>query len=214
MYETEQEQIEAIKAWFSRWGNYIIAAILAVIIGSGGAWFYQDQQQSAREEASNMYQQVLRSVGNNEVLSESQRADLDERFTALYEAHPNSTYTIYTALLQARYAAAAEDLEGAEERLRWALDQGLNTSLERTVNLRLARVLFAQGDHDAVLAQLDAVSAGSLQVGYDELRGDVYADLGEREQAREAYAAAWELAQSQGLNRPLLQVKAENYGVL
>lgn len=214
MYETEQEQIEAIKAWFSRWGNYIIAAVLAVLIGVGGAWFYQDRQESARLEASDLYQRVLSAVGNNEQLSDSQRAALDERFEALYSAYPDSTYTLYGALLQARFAAVAGDLETAEERLRWALDQNEDTVLERAINLRLARVLFAQEDHDGALATLDAVSPGSQRVGYEELRGDIYAARGERDRARNSYATAWEEAQSLGLNRPLLQVKAENYGAL
>lgn len=214
MYETEQEQIEAIKAWFARWGNYIIAAVLAVLLGVGGAWFYQDRQESARLEASDLYQQVLSAVGNNEQLSDSQRAALDERFDTLHSAYPDSTYTVYAALLQARFAAVAGDLNTAEERLRWAMDQNDDEVLERAINLRLARVLFAQDDLDGALSALDTVSPGSQRVGYEELRGDIHAARGDREQARAFYASAWEEAQSLGLNRPLLQVKAENYGAL
>ncbi|MCH8550563.1 MAG: tetratricopeptide repeat protein [Natronospirillum sp.] len=214
MYETDEEQIEAIKKWFARWGNLLIGGLLAIIVGYGGFWFYQDRQEQARLDASDRYQQILQLVGNENVLSSEQMSELDSLFADLVEAHPNSTYTVYTALMQARFAAAAEDLEQAEERLRWALEQARDDSLKRLVNLRLARVQFAQGDHDAVLATLDAMDPGSQRVGYAELRGDVHASLGDRQAAREAYSEAWELAQSQGLNRPLLQAKAETYGVL
>lgn len=214
MYETDEEQIEAIKKWFARWGNLVIGGLLAIIVGYGGFWFYQDQQEQARLDASDRYQQILQLVGNETALSSEQRSELDSRFNDLVEAHPRSTYTVYVALLQGRFAVAAEDLDQAEEHLRWALENARDESLQRLVNLRLARVQFAQGDHDAVLATLDAMDPGSQRVGYAELRGDVHAALGDRQAAREAYSEAWELAQSQGLNRPLLQAKAETYGVL
>ncbi|MEX0584552.1 MAG: tetratricopeptide repeat protein [Natronospirillum sp.] len=214
MYETEQEQIEAIKKWFSTWGNYLIGGVLVIILGYGAGWFYMDQQRTAREAASDQYQLILRHVGNAESLGEDQREQLDELVANLAQAHPDSTYTTFGALLQARFAAVAGDFQAAEEHLRWALAQNDDAVLGRTVNLRLARVQFAQGNHDAVLATLDSISPGTQLIGYNELRGDVYAARGDRAQAREAYASAWNAAQEQGLERPLLQVKAENYGVL
>lgn len=214
MYETDEEQIEAIKKWFARWGNLLIGGVLALLVGYGGFWFYQNQQEQARIDASDQYQQVVQLVGTANSLSSEQRDRLDSLFDELVEAHPRSTYAVYTAMLQARYAAVAEDFDQAEERLRWALEQARDESLQRLLNLRLARVQFAQGDHDAVLATLEALDPGSQRVGYAELRGDVHAALGDRAAAREAYTEAWEQAQAQGLNRPLLQAKAETYGVL
>lgn len=214
MYDTDEEQIEAIKKWFARWGNLIIGGFLVAILAYGGFWFYQNQQQQAREAASDQYQQVLRLVGDAQQLSDDQRTELDSLFESLAADHPQSTYTLYAAMLQARYAVAEGDLEAAEDRLRWVLDQEPEQSLQRLVNLRLARVLFAQEEYDAVLSTLDSLDPGSQRVGYAELRGDVHATLGDRDAARAAYAEAWELAQSQGLNRPLLQAKAETYGVL
>lgn len=214
MYETEQEQIEAIKGWFARWGNYIIAGVLAVIIGSGGAWFYQDQQQKTREAASDRYQQVLRVVGNEPSLSAGERAELDQHFTVMLDEYPDTTYTLYTALLQARYAAVDGDYDTALERLNWALESTDSLVMSRAINLRLARVMFAQENYEGALAQLESIEPGSQRVGYDELRGDIHSAMGDREQARQAYGAAWEAAQARGMNRPLLQVKAENYGVL
>lgn len=214
MYETDEEQIEAIKKWFARWGNLLIGGVLALLIGYGGFWFYQDRQEQARIDASDRYQQVLQLVGNTDNLSADQRTQLDTLFEELQEAHPGSTYTVYTALLQARFAAVSEDYEQAEERLSWALERARDDSLGRLINLRLARVQFAQGEYDSALATLDAMDPGSQGVGYAELRGDVHAAQGNRSAAREAYAQAWELAQTQGLNRPLLQAKAETYGVL
>ena len=214
MYETEQEQIEAIKSWFARWGNYIIAGVLAVIIGSGGAWFYQDQQQKTREAASDRYQQVLRVVGNSQSLNTEQREELDQHFAAMMDEFPDTTYTLYTALLQARFATVDGEYDTASERLNWALENTDSVVMSRAINLRLARVLFAQEAYDESLAQLESVDPGNQRVGYDELRGDIYSAMGEREQARQAYGAAWEAAQARGMSRPLFQVKAENYGVL
>lgn len=214
MYDTDEEQIDAIKKWFSRWGNYLIGAVLLLVLGYGGFWFYGHQQEQTALAASDQYQQVLRLVNNQDRLSEAEQAQLDELFTTLSTEFPGATYAVYTALFQARFAVQEQQYEVAQERLEWALNQVSDEGLKGLINLRLARLEFALGLDDAVLSRLDAIPAAGQEVGYAELRGDVHAAAGRLSETRAAYAEAWRLAQEQGLQRPLLAVKAENYGAL
>lgn len=214
MYDTDEEQIDAIKKWFSRWGNWVVGGVLVVIAGYGGFWFYGEQQAQKALAASDQYQQVLRLVSNQDQLSAAELAQLDALFQVLSNEFPNTTYAVYTALFQARFAVNAQDYEQAQERLQWALAAASDTGLQAIINLRLARLEFAMGHADAVLRRLDAVPAAGQEVGYAELRGDVHSAAGRRGDARTAYAEAWRLAQEQGLQRPLLAVKAENYGAI
>lgn len=214
MYETDEEQIDAIKKWFSRWGNYLIGAVLVLVLGYGGFWFYGHQQEQTALAASDQYQQVLRLVNNQERLSEADQARLSELFIILSTEFSDATYAVYTALFQASFAAHEQRFEFAQERLQWALNQASDPGLQGLINLRLARLEFALGLADAVLARLDTIPAAGQEVGYAELRGDVHAAAGRLTETRTAYANAWRLAQEQGLEKPLLAVKAENYGAL
>lgn len=214
MYDTEQEQIEALKQWWSRWGNALIGGVLIFVVGYFGLFFYNDNQAKQHAAASDIYQQVLRLTDGQDNLAASESGRLDELFAELNAAHSNSTYTTYTALLQAKFLVNEGDFAAAEEKLRWALEQSRDATIDRVVTLRIARVQVAQGEFDAALATLNSVEAGAQEVAFHELRGDILQAQGDREAARAAYESAWNLAREQGLNPPLLQAKAERFGLL
>lgn len=214
MYDTEQEQIEALKRWWGRWGNALIGGVLIFVVGYFGLFFYNDQQAKNNAAASDIYQQVLRLTDGRETLGTAERERLDGLFDSLNSAHGNSTYTTYTALLQAKFKVNDSDFAGAESKLRWALDQNRDVAIDRVITLRIARVQVAQGEFDAALATLDSMAAGAQEIAFYELRGDIHQALGDRDAARAAYDTAWSMAREQGLNPPLLQAKAERFGLL
>ncbi len=214
MHETDEEQIEAIKKWFAQWGNYLIGAVLAIVVGYGGFWFYQDQQAQSRVAASDQYQVVLRLVESEAALTGDALSDLQSAVSTLMEDHGGTTYSLYGQMHLARQLVLNEELTQAAEVLSGALSEADDSVLGPVINLRLARVRFELEEFDSVLTTLDAVAPGAHQVSYDELRGDVHAARGNRDQARAAYEAAWQAAQDSGVQRPLLQVKAANYGVM
>lgn len=214
MYDTEQEQIEALKQWWSRWGNALVGGVLIFVVGYFGLFFYNDNQAKNHAAASDIYQQVVRLTDGKDALVATERDRLDELFATLSDAHSNSTYTTYTALLQAKYMVNDGDFADAETKLRWALEQSRDATIDRVITLRIARVQVAQGEFDAALNTLDGIAAGAQELAFHELRGDIHQALGDRDAARTAYEAAWTLAQEQGLTPPLLQAKAERFGLL
>lgn len=214
MYDTEQEQIEAIKNWWSRWGNAVIGGVLIFVVGYFGVFFYNDQQAKKYAAASDLYQQVLRVAADKTTLTTDEQARFDALFAELSDQHAKSTYTTYAAMLQARFQADAENYSTARETLVWALEQNTDDALDRVITLRIARLQVAEGELDAALATLDSMSAGGQQMAFDELRGDIYQAKGDADAARNAYQSAWTIAQQQGLTAPLLQAKAERFGLL
>jgi predicted negative regulator of RcsB-dependent stress response len=73
----------------------------------------------------------------------------------LKDEYGGSSYARFGAMLEARIAVEAGDLAAAESALRWALSAGdTRSDIGQLIQLRLARVLAAQGKEPEALAIL------------------------------------------------------------
>lgn len=206
MYDTEQEQIEAIKKWWSVYGNYLIGAVLVALVAFFSWTFYQNSVQSKLEAASTLYDNLMTAVdaGDDEAVA--------SRIDELKNDYSDTVYGVYAALQAAKQAVQDEDLDGAVSELEWALDN-TDDSLAPVVRLRLARVQYAQQNYDAALASLDGIDQPGFEVPSHELRGDILLSQGDTEGARGAYQTALEESQQQGVSSPFLEMKLDDLAV-
>ena len=58
-HKTEEEQIEAVKRWWSENGRVVVIAVLIGVSGSFGWQFWQDYKQERREQAALEYWQLV-----------------------------------------------------------------------------------------------------------------------------------------------------------
>ena len=107
-------------------------------------------------------------------------------------------------MLLARLAVEAGELEEARNILEKVLSQKPNPELEQVATLRLARVLFGEGDYDAALQRLDSVEAQQFAGQFAELRGDIQFKRGDSAAALASYRMA-----SQELNNGLIAMKVQ-----
>lgn len=201
MYETEQEQIEAIKKWWNQYGNWIIGGFLIALISYFSWNFYQNSTQSRFEAASIKYDELVALV-EQEGSASDRRALIDE----LKADYSKTTYAVYAALLGAADAASAGNYNDALAELDWALSQAAD-ELRPVVLVRMARVQYANDELDAALATLDQVSRPGFDVVINELRGDILTDQGHNDLARSAYETAMERSQEEGISTPFLEIK-------
>lgn len=204
-YDTEEEQLEAIKRW---WRENGVGVILGVVVGLGGlaAWkgwtWYQNEQAMA---ASAIYDEVTTALGNDD------RGAVTEGATTLRDEYGGTTYGALGALAAARAAVEADDLEAASEWLRWAVDEGSGADVPHLARVRLARVTAAAGNPDEALSLIEGEAPAGYGGLFAEVRGDILAEQGEREAAIEAYRAALE-ASGPVSDRALVQRKLNFLG--
>ena len=137
-FETEEQQVEALKRWWQENGRAVVLGIgigLAVIFGFR-AW--QTHKVSVAQDASSAYTEVLQSL---------ERDDNGEQFLSLVESirddHGDSPYAAMASLAEARFQVENDQLPEAEAALRWAVDKGSFREIVPVARLRLARVLKA-----------------------------------------------------------------------
>ncbi|AJR09708.1 hypothetical protein C9J03_15690 [Photobacterium gaetbulicola] len=195
---TEEQQVEQIKAWWKENGK---AVVLGTVIGLGGlfGWrYYQSEVQSAKEQASDAYTQVVNRLATG---SESAMADVQ----AFIAAHESSQYSVLAALQLAKAQVDNGDLDAAAAQLSWAIANTKDVAILPIAQTRLARIYAEQDAFDQALSELDKVTADSWQAKVAELRGDVLLQKGEIAAAREAYISAQQLGSS-----PALQIKLDD----
>ncbi|MGB2078424.1 MAG: YfgM family protein [Vibrio sp.] len=183
VYDNEEQQIEAIKHWWSENGKTVI---IGLVIGLGGifGWrYYQDSQLEARADASNAYTQVMENLSTKGAEAATQTQD----FINTYES---TNYAVLASMQLAKAHVDAGELDKALTQLNWGLEHTKDEALTSLLNLRIARVLSAQQNFDQAITQLDAIKDEAWQGRVLELKGDILLQKGDQDGAREAYTQA------------------------
>ena len=117
VYQTEEEQIEAIKKWWQENGKAIVFGVVVGLSTIFGWRSWQTHVAQQAEAASGLYQQLLISVRDDKS---------DEAKTAaqkIIKDYDDTTYAVLARLMLAKFAIADKELDTAEEHLRTAMEK-------------------------------------------------------------------------------------------
>jgi predicted negative regulator of RcsB-dependent stress response len=199
IYSTEEQQAEAIKRFFRENG---LSLALGVIVGLGGLYgwkAYNQNQITTAEQASDSYTKLVES---DDVLSSAD---------TFISENKDTNYATLAAFVTAKDAVEAQKLDVASEKLSWIVSNVENTELKAIAITRLARIQIAQTKYDDALSTLNAPLPEAFDANVAELKGDIYTEQGNEEQARTAYQAAVDAGGLTG--NPLLQIKLDDLAV-
>ncbi|MBL3591460.1 MAG: tetratricopeptide repeat protein [gamma proteobacterium endosymbiont of Lamellibrachia anaximandri] len=203
VYQTEEEQVEALKKWWQENGKSVVAG---VVIGLGAVFGWQswgEYKERVGGDASVAFNQMITAVESGDSDSASKQAEL------LRLEYESSNYAVFAALAQARIKIEAGDSPAARSQLEWAIDNASESGLKQIAQLRLARILLSEGDLDGAAAQAK-VDSGSYAGEFAALRGDIALARQDNKSARDAYSLA--LANGVG-NSALVQMKLDDLAV-
>ncbi|MDH3635066.1 MAG: tetratricopeptide repeat protein [Gammaproteobacteria bacterium] len=203
--ETEEEQVERLKAWLKENGISIVLGIIIGVGGIGGYNYWMHVQETTAAEASSHFAQMMEalSAGNNEVVLE--QAD------TLLSDYESTDYAMMAQLALAKSYVANGEYEKAESALQQVVGSAAQQPLAFVARTRLATVQIQTGRYENALTSLSIDFPEEFAAIVNELRGDVYALQGKSAEAIEAYRKA-QTAQPQPANVEFLRQKLNDLG--
>lgn len=205
IYQSEEQQVEAIKGFWKENGSAIIGGFAVGLAGFVGYNYYQDAKLASEIEASQSFEKVLEVADKDNAALK----DAGDKFIA---ANSDSSYSALAALALAKDASVKEDWAVAAEYLTTAVANAPSEEIKALANLRLARVQAQQSSFDAALTTLATPMPKAFLAMIEETKGDIYVLQGKKELARNAYQAALD---EQGTEAsPALQIKLDDLAVV
>lgn len=203
----EQEQLAALKAWWKQYGNLVLTAItlamLALAAWNGWSWY----RASRTAEAASLYETLQKAARANDF-----KAARDASGTLL-EKYPGTVYGPLAALVSAKINYQAGDLKTAKAQLQWVIDNTREEPLKSIARLRLAHVLVDEKAYDEALKVVSAKPSPAFEALFGAMRGDVHLVQKNKAEARSAYVAALEKADSKDTTlREQLRLKIDALG--
>lgn len=201
---TEEEQIEALKKW---WSDNGWALVGGVVIGLGAIFGWrgwQNHQALQAEAASDIYVDLV-------VEMREQRFEPARKFAEqLIQDYDSTSYALFATLMLAKIETEAGNTEAAIKHLQTVMNETGEDALKQIARVRLARLLLDSGKPDEALALLEAGKPGKFSVAYQELKGDIYIQLGRKDDAHAAYQTALAAVKTNIKEGSLLQLKFDN----
>jgi predicted negative regulator of RcsB-dependent stress response len=207
-YNTDEEQLEALKNWWNENGTQLLVGIAVALAAVFGFQTWQSSVQAEGEAASALYEDLRAALSAGSGSSEIQISTARFLADKLVEDYESSVYAQFALLQMAKLSVEHGKLDQAEKDLQWVMDHAEDV-IQPLARLRLARVMFTRGDTEGALALIENADEGAYKTSYWEARGDFYSQMGRSADARNAYQTALNEMQQVGSN-PVLQMKLDD----
>jgi predicted negative regulator of RcsB-dependent stress response len=181
----EQEQLDALKAFWNKQGNLITWVLVLVLAAFAGWNGWQWYQRDLATKAGAMFDELDRAA----------RAGDAERsgriFSDLRARYPSTAFAQQGGLLTARVQFDKGQADAAMATLAWVADNAVEDEMRTVARLRLAALQAEAKQYDDALKTLQAATAAGFEGLAADRRGDVLLAQGKPGEARAAYEAAY-----------------------
>ena len=203
----EQEQLESLKAWWKKHGNWITWVLIAVLgcYAVYAYWGYYQRKQTA--QASQLYYEMQNAVMSDD----NERAlrvakDTQEKFG-------RTAYAPMVTLVAAKMAYEENKIDVAKTQLQWVVDNAKQDGYKAIARLRLAGILLDEKAYDEGLKLLSAGFPEPFVGLAEDRKGDFLVAQNKLDDARSAYRTALEKTSPDDPGRQLIQLKLEEIGI-
>ena len=202
----EQEQLEALKAWWKQYGNLVTWFLIVVLAAFSGwkAWGIYQVKQSV--QASMIFEEMQKAIQSKD------QAKLLSKAAEVQQNYSGSYYAQMAGLLAAKYAFEANDLKTAKAQLSWVQDHGKTDEFRALAKIRMAAILLDEKSYDAALNMLAGDFPAELSGMVADGKGDILIAQNKIEEARAAYQLALDKSSEKNPGYQLIQLKLDAIG--
>lgn len=155
-YETDEEQIAAIKSWWKENSTSILSSVLIVAVSWSGWTYYKNDQLQKSASASAIFEMMQISM------EQGNFGDIAREGMKLLSDQPSSPYSTGASLLLAKHHVQNNKMAEAIVNLNWVVDNSTDGSLVLIAKLRLAELFLDKGDALQAENTLKSIDADSL----------------------------------------------------
>jgi predicted negative regulator of RcsB-dependent stress response len=203
--ETEEEQVEKLKAWLKENGMSIVFGIVIGVGGIGGYNYWQKVQENTAAEASSHFQQLLEALEADNAETVQQQAGI------LTSEYASTEYALMARLALAKSQVEDGEFDKAQTVLQEIVGSAGQSPLAFVARVRLAAVQIQNGQYEQALSTLAVDFPDAFAARAEELRGDAHALKGQVTEAIEAYRKAQQ-AEPGPASPEFLQQKLDDLG--
>lgn len=203
-YVSDKEQVELIRKWWKKYGNFILIGVAVGLVVGFGWRFLQQYQIRQSNNASVIYQALLseQMAHQNEIVA---------RYTEqLTQEYPKTPYASLAQLLSAAQAVQKGDMDLALKSLNWVVDHSRVSMLRQLARLRAARIFIAQGKPQLALGMLNKIEESGYLPVIHQLQGQAYLIAGDKKRAQQLFSQASQEYNQKGMTNSLLDMQLSN----
>ncbi len=200
----EQEQLATMKAWWEKYGNFILttATVVLLAIAAFNGWRWYERREA--QQAAGVYDQLLQALDRKDATRQKELAG------TIIERYAGTVYASMAALQMATVYHDAGDSAAARAQLQWVIDKSGHEEYTMIARVRLAGVLLDDKAYDEALKVLAVDVPRSHLTEFADRRGDVLVAQKKFDEARAAYKEALAAADPQNPLRNLIQLKLDS----
>jgi len=203
----EQEQIDELKHFWTRWGDYVVW-LLIVVLGAYAAWngwHYWERRQAS--QSAILFETVERAAeGADLALMERSFGDIKEKFGS-------TTYANQAAFLVAKVYYDKAQAPKAEEALNWVIKNSSEQGYQSLARLRLAGLLVDRKAYTEARAVLAEKVAPEFEPLIEDRLGDIDSIEKHADSSKAHYLKAWRSLDARAPYKKYVEAKLNALGV-
>jgi predicted negative regulator of RcsB-dependent stress response len=198
---TEDEQLEAMKKWWKKYGNIVVVALSVVLFSIAATRYWNWYKNMRTEQASVAYEQMMVSFSNQN--NKRVMAFANE----LIKNHKASVYADVAHMTLAKLYVSQSKLDEATNELKIVASNSIMPSLKQIAKIDIARIMSSNKSYKEALNELATVVDATYMPVINELKGDIYGAQGQYQDAINAYQLAMSEVKNNGIGNLFLEMK-------
>jgi predicted negative regulator of RcsB-dependent stress response len=202
----EQEQLDALKDFWRKWGNLITWTLTAVLLAYAGYVGYQWWQRTEAAKAGVLFDEIDRLVRAGDAERAARVfADMKERYARTVPA-------AQAGLATAKVQFEKNQADTARASLQWVADNAVEDEYRAIARLRLAGALMDDKKYDEALKLAGEQVPPAFAALAADRRGDILHAQGKTAEAIAAYQQAYRSFEPTADYRRLVEAKLTALG--